>query len=228
MNQSKRPSIEMSNSIGMTNSIDMINSMGLSNSTGTSNQIKINKYIIILNILIILFTIPVMFGIGFGIAHPIRTNANNQVETKCINNGTFQEEYYCCNKICNDTLPSCDDMVNLNINGKCCDGVNCTVSDICYIYCGDCSRIGITFTYDSYYKNITYNCANNETCVYNRLNISELKCWYDKTNISNVSFSEPEKVQWYIYYIIALLGFLCVTLLIAVNILSNFISNIEK
>jgi len=212
MNRPNGISIEMRNTIGATTSMDMINSNSLTNTK------KNNKYIILLNILVILFTIPAMFGIGFGIVQPTRIYANNHIETICTHTDTFKEQYYCCHKVCNNTLPLCDDMINLNITGKCCDN-NCTDSNICYILCSDCFKIGLTFTYD---------CKNNETCVYNNINITELKCWYDKTNISSVSFNEPVQVAWYIYYIIALLGFLCVTLLIGINILSNFIGNIEK
>lgn len=164
-------------------------------------------WIIFANIFLILSFIGAIFGVSFGLAYSNNMHYNNQIKSNCTLNNVYQTDFFCCNKFCNTTIPTCVDLLKLNKTGKCCD-INCTNNDVCYIICENCTNIHITYNYDIFANNVTVNCNNNQTCVNDYLNTTSVVCWYDKRYVNNLSFIEPIPTAWYIYYIIGMLCFL--------------------
>lgn len=131
---------------------------------------------------------------------------NNKIKTVCHTIDSYYTSYYCCNKICNNSLSLCDDLIKLNQSGACCNITECTNQNICNIICENCTKIINTFEYDAHQSNITFDCHTNVSCIDFYVNNYNTTCWYDKRNISDITFNSIP-VGWYTYYIVSLLCF---------------------
>jgi len=174
---------------------------------------------VLLHIFVILTLIGLIFGISFGIAYSNTVYINNHIQTTCTSVGSQQQLYACCNTVCNNTLPSCSTLFAQNITGKCCNNATCPDDNICYVICNNCTKVNVTFSYISYSTNVIYDCNNNQTCVTLYSNTYNTPCWYDKTNTANVTFNQPVRIGWYIYYVIGMLCFLLVVYVLVISIL---------
>lgn len=162
------------------------------------DRIKILK--IIFHITIPLLFIFAVLGISFGVIYPNNRDRSNQIQTLCQVNETVIDHYDCCEKICNSTLPSCESLLNSSLTGECCDV--CPI--VCRIVCNNCTRMNVTYEYQANGQellyNTTVNCQNNTCQEQNSTN-----CWYEKSNIYQVSFTAIPMFHWaYIYAIIVL------------------------
>ena len=181
-----------------------------------------NKSFILLHIIVLAVLISVILGLSLGIVLPINLKIYNSIETVCVKNQSIINQYNCCNKICNDSLPLCDDLIKTNQSGKCCNFTGCNRFNECTIVCENCTTITNTLTYVNYLTNITIDCNNNQTCVDYYLSDYNQSCWYDKRNVGQVTFSQPAQVEWYVYYIISLLCFLTISYIIIATICIHF------
>lgn len=169
---------------------------------------------ILVNFIVIFTSLGIIFGLGFGIALP--RNLNAPIKTTCVNLKAYKSVYHCCNMICNNSLPYCNDLIGSNISGSCCNGTNCI--DVCGIVCGNCINVINTILYgkNELRTNVTFDCRNNQTCVDYYSADYNITCWYNKKNVMDVRFVDSIMVPWYIYYII---GLSCTFLMLYVPII---------
>lgn len=182
-----------------------------------------NKSFILLHITFVTILISVIFGLSFGIALPNNLNIYNNMETICVKIHSNVNSYNCCNKICNNSLPQCDDLIKLNESGKCHNSTNSKDAEICIIICENCTRITNTFEYNGHHlTNISIDCNTNQTCIEYYYDDYNVTCWYNKKNVKYVIFDEPPIVEWYIYYIISILCLLVISYIIIVLICAKY------
>ena len=177
-----------------------------------------NKLFILLHVAVVTIFISIILGLSFGIVLPINLNIYNNIETICIRNNSIIEPYACCNKVCNNSLPLCDDLIKINVSGQCCNFTGCNKLDTCYIVCNNCTTVINTFEYETYITNVTIDCSNNQSCVTYNSDYNNISCWYNKQNVNKLVFYPPSHVQWYVYYIISVLCFCVIAYIIIMSI----------
>lgn len=147
----------------------------------------------------------VILGISLGSINPKIQYNNMYILTNCTINESYELYYECYYKVCNQVLPYCNDLMDKNISGKCCDSYNCASTNECLIEWGNCSKVMTIWNYN--------NNTINTTKYYEPNNYHKkewVNCWFNKNNISQVIFSE-KKIYWYEYYIISVMGFILIS-----------------
>ena len=160
-----------------------------------------------------------IFGISFGLINPSVNEYKRYQETTCYmldyTNITYNHYY----QLCNTSIPSCSNILQMNVTGRCyndLNDINDTNEDmIKYIQCFITSDIytilNITFQYpiinsEPLIQNIQYDCENNQTCIQNVPNF--ITCYYEINNPYNVFLNTPQNYRWEYIAAIVILCFL--------------------
>ena len=173
------------------------------------------KWLFLIHLAVTCLFLGAIFGISFGIINPSIHNYANYQETICYRldytNITYNHYY----KLCNTSIPSCSNILEMNISGQC---FNDTSDELlkytqCFVDIDVYTIINITFQYtilsnETYIQNVQYDCKNNQTCIQNVP--SYIACYYEINNPLNIVIVPPQNYRWEYVVVIIILVFLMI------------------
>ena len=174
----------------------------------------INKKLIFIHVAVICVLIGAIFGISFAIINPDVSNINKYKITTCFQMNYTINVYSYCYQLCNTTIPNCTALLNQNISGRCYNSSeNYDLYKTCYVVCDPYNLIYVVYSYgpnSEFLQTINVDCRNNNTCLNNVINSTNITCYYDITNPLNIRLVPPPLYQWEFIVVIIVLCLLLI------------------